>query len=433
MTESRINSFKKGTRCKICTGCGRCFGVKKMDAVSSFRVENQAVSDGEKESMQACTQYGAQTGFLVAVDIGTTTIAMQLRNMENGAVADTYTCINPQRQYGADVLSRIRAAEDPVAKAGMKHAVREVLQQGISRFQKKLTQMHDAAENACAQSDGTMPAGWRIHRMAVAANTTMLHLLMGYDTSGLGSYPFQPQTLECVHTKMFGIDTVLLPGISAFVGADITAGIFALSMHRRQEVTLLLDLGTNGEMVLGCKEGLLATATAAGPAFEGGAEYYGTDLMALTARLLKEGLLDETGLLTEPYFETGIDIGGIHLAQQDIRKLQMAKAAISAGIRILCRKYGLRDFREIDRVWLAGGMGYYLDASAAAAIGLIPKELEDRTVAVGNAALEGAFLFGRNEEPLSCRTEEFNLAEEPEFDREYVDAMTLAVSPLHIF
>ena len=370
----------------------------------------------EKDNMQDeehldVMQKEQQGEYLVAVDIGTTTIAMQLLNIKTGELLQTYTCQNPQKKYGADVLSRIQAAEDGVAKAWMKHAVREVLQQGVTEFQKRL------------------PQKGRITGMAVAANTTMLHLLMGYDVSKLGHYPFLPQTLESVKTKIFGIDTVLLPGISAFVGADIQADIYALSMHQRKEITLLLDLGTNGEMVLGNRDKLVATATAAGPAFEGGVNYYGADLMALTARLLQEGLLDSTGLLDEPYFEEGIEIGGVHITQQDIRKLQLAKAAIAAGIQILCRKYGLQDFSEIDRVFLAGGMGYYLDVSAAAAIGLIPMELKDKTKAVGNAALRGAFLYGK-EQPAPCMVTEFNLAEEPEFDKLYVDAMMLTPSSL---
>lgn len=412
MTKTKTSSFEKGNRCRICTGCGRCFGTKPVDAVCEFNgglwSEFGGRSDGEK-------------GYLIAADIGTTTIAMQLRRLCDGRIEDTYTCINPQRNFGADVLSRIEAAGRPEAKAAMQEAVRDALKKGVEKF--------TAGEK-------------EVCGLSIAANTTMVHLLMGLDVSGLGKYPFLPQTLSEIRTRLLGLDTVVLPGISTFVGADIVAGIYALSMALQENITLLLDLGTNGEMVLGNKDRLIAAATAAGPAFEGNTDCYGADLMHLTAKLLEEGLLDASGLLKDPYFEEGIDVGGVHITQQYIRQLQMAKSAINTGIHVLCKKYGLQDFGKIERVYLAGGMGYYLDASSAAAIGLIPAALADRTVAVGNAALEGAFIYGRQIfakgsvkdggqgakmrgaiNPLVV--EDFNLADEPDFSGSYIDGMEL--------
>ena len=354
---------------------------------------------------------------IAAVDIGTTTIAMQLRRIQDGEVLDTFSCLNPQRNYGADVLSRIEAAESTEAAEAMQKAVKEALEQGIRQFRRRLSVLQLKDTSAV------------LKRMVIAANTTMVHLLMGYDVSGLGHYPFKPQNLSAVHTNLFDLDTLILPGASAFVGGDIVAGIHALRMQEREEVTLLLDLGTNGEMVLGNRDRLIAAATAAGPAFEGNGECYGADLMALTAELLKEELLDSTGLLAEPYFENGVDVGGVHLTQQYIRQLQMAKSAICTGVRILCDKYGLKDVSAISTVWLAGGMGYYLNARAAADIGLFPEELAERTKAVGNAALEGAFLYGRVQENASVlktpEIEVFNLAEEPDFSKTYIDGMEL--------
>lgn len=392
MTEKPTNLFKTGSRCRICTGCGKCFGKKKMDAVSAF-------CGGLAEEAEESQKTQGNGGCLAAVDIGTTTVAMQLRSLQDGSIRDTFTCLNPQGKYGADVLSRIKAAGNPQIKEAMCREIREVLQMGITRF-------------------------GEIREIAIAANTTMVHLLMDLDVSLLGQYPFQPETLSELRTNLFGIPAVILPGISAFVGADILAGIYALSMHKRQEITLLLDLGTNGEMVLGNRERLMATATAAGPAFEGNADCYGTDLTALAARLLDEGILDETGLLADPYFEEGIDIGGVRLTQNYVRQLQMAKAAICTGIRILCKKYGLQTLSQIDKVFLAGGMGYYLNPEAAARIGLLPAELAPKTVAVGNAALEGAFLYGRQiSKGTVPQVEVFNLAEEPQFSERYIQEM----------
>lgn len=436
MTEKPTNLFKTGSRCRICTGCGKCFGKKKMDAVSAFRGGlAEETEDTKNDTMGECApvqesgdapKTWKNDDYLAAVDIGTTTVAMQLRSLQDGSILDTFTCLNPQGKYGADVLSRIEAAGNPQIKEAMCREIREVLQMGITRFGKT-------------------------REIVIAANTTMVHLLMDLDVSLLGQYPFQPETLSELRTNLFGIPAVILPGISAFVGADIFAGIYALSMHKRQEITLLLDLGTNGEMVLGNRERLLATATAAGPAFEGNADCYGTDLMALAARLLDEGLLDETGLLADPYFEEGIDIGGVRLTQNYVRQLQMAKAAICTGIRILCEKYGLQTLSQIDKVFLAGGMGYYLSPKAAARIGLLPAELAGKTIAVGNAALEGAFLYGKRISwsevgvargvlqtqsetcsalavgKLPIQVEVFNLAEEPQFSERYIQEMNFPV------
>lgn len=457
MTGKETNLSERGSRCRICTGCGRCFGKKKMDTVSVFcgwgeaaaksaagsgaeSISGERLHDLGREKAWLCREEAAgQKGFLAAVDIGTTTVAMQLRSLRDGSVLDTFTCLNPQGKYGADVLSRIEAAEDAQRKKAMCREIRDALKTGILQFQRTLT-----------------GAAMEIFGIVIAANTTMVHLLMDLDVSRMGKAPFLPETLSEIRTSLFGIPALILPGLSAFVGADIFAGIHALSMQKRQEITLLLDLGTNGEMVLGNRERLIATAAAAGPAFEGNADDYGTDLMALAARLLDEGLLDETGMLADPYFEEGIDIGGVRLTQGYIRQLQMAKAAICTGIRILCEKYGISSFQQIDKVFLAGGMGYYLSPEAAARIGLLPAELAGKTVAVGNAALEGAFLYGwqrlRRAEAdftaderqpraefvsladgqffqaggasaadvLPPRTEAFNLAEEPQFAERYL-------------
>ena len=244
--------------------------------------------------------------YIIAVDLGTTTIAMQLRRMDTGEIVDTYCAMNPQRKYGSDVLSRIQAACDGHGEI-LRRCVWEVLERGVAQF---------------ADSVGKAS----IKCICIAGNTTMEHLFMGQDVSSLGRSPFIP--VEIGLQKCEGpsaIPIYITPGISTFVGGDIVAGMYALSMmsgtgeeqvsgkgltERRGGVRLLIDLGTNGEMAITDGTDTLVTATAAGPAFEGGMEkaVVGTDMIAVTASLRSRGVLDETGLLAEPYFTQGVSI-----------------------------------------------------------------------------------------------------------------------------
>lgn len=360
-------------------------------------------------------------GCLAAIDIGTTTIAMVLYDVFGEELED-YTCVNPQRAFGADVLSRIRAAEDPKAAREMKEQVRHVLAEGLSRFLKK-----------CKEK----------LTFSIAANTTMIYLLMGWDTSELGKSPFYPSKMhsaaypEDFRLLLGGVPGVVLPGYSAFLGGDSAAGILALGMREREEITLLLDLGTNGEIILGNRHRIIGASTAAGPAFEGGATLgiWGTDRIALTARLLKEGIVDETGLIKEPWFEEGIQIEGVRFKQKDIRSLQLAKGAIAAGVTVLLDKYGIRDMSEVDQVVLAGGFGYFLQKEDAARIGLLPEALTVKVQTGGNVALMGAYRYGRlignrtdrqaNQHLLSLyeEVEVVNLAEEKGFSEKFVSAL----------
>lgn len=399
MTEKPTNLSNK--ICHICTGCGRCSGVMPdITIVSGTTRENYVYPQVDAKDNEC----------MIAVDVGTTTIVMQLRRIFDGEILDTYKEVNPQRKYGADVLSRIQAAENADCKKEMQQLIVAVLKRGINQFEQRKDQ---------------------ISKMIIAANTTMVYLLMGFDTAKIGVAPFIADHLEEIETTIHNIKTTIISGISSFVGGDIVAGLYTEELYKRESIGLFIDLGTNGEMALGSKEKILATATAAGPAFEGRATagIWGADMILLTATLLKKGIVDETGLLAEPYFETGIDIGGVHITQQDIRSLQMAKAAIFAGIQTLCKKYGVK-YNEIQKVYLAGGFGYFLNPDAAVEIGLLPKELKEKVVAVGNTALEGAFLYGRESSKAEMtrilnRTKDFNLAMEEGFNDAYIEALNL--------
>jgi len=350
---------------------------------------------------------------IIAVDLGTTTIVLQRIRVMDNAVLEERRIMNPQRIWGADVISRMEASI---------HGKRERLQQIVVDALEKIVDELQSAEQ-------DLP-------LFIAANTVMEHLLMAEDMTHMSAYPFTPVTLEQTQINIGKYQATLLPAISTFVGADITAGIYATQLGKEQKgIRILLDLGTNGEMVISNGERMIATATAAGPAFEGrlSGELKGSDLIALVAELLDNGVVDETGLLQEPYFSTGYEIQGEIIHQEDIRALQTAKAAVYAGLRILLEKIQVK-IDEIDQVYLAGGFGYYLDVKKAARIGLLPEKLQEKTVAVGNTSLLGAYLYGKAQHgqrinppkevmEIKKKTEVINLAEQEVFESYFISAL----------
>lgn len=388
-----------------------------------LQIVDEALSGPEREAL--FIDEGGQldkTGWCIAIDLGTTTIAMQARRLADGKVLSVQKAMNPQRRFGSDVISRMQAACDGQAQ-NLKNCLVAVLEAGIRRLKQDVSEQKAGEEN-------------RFAGIFIAGNTVMEHLLAGWRVEGLSRHPFLPVTLEEEKICLGPDEATLLPGFSAFVGADLLAGVLACKLHQREKVGLLIDLGTNGEIVLGNREKLLCTATAAGPAFEGGpgSPAPGTDMIAVIAELMDAGIVDETGLMAEPWFETGVmwQTGtetSVHMTQEQIRAVQMAKAAIYAGICVLVKEYGI-GFEDIADVFLAGGFGYYLDVKKAARIGLFPEKLTDRVKAVGNTSLAGAFLYGRNsgkreaaQAKKICRA--INLAEHPDFQPVYLEHLNL--------
>ena len=391
---------------------------RQVEAVTAYKGGITKPAEGKPEEK---AMPGGDEPYIIAVDLGTTTIAMQavalssVREWQRGGnlhVFGEYSCMNPQRQWGSDVLSRLQAAADGQAEK-LAEAVRTALAEGIGQLGRKL---------------GKAPQGiW------AAGNTAMEHLLMGLDTASLGRYPFTPVSLEEMELlpepEYKGPRIGLLPGISAFVGADIAAGLLACGFGewREESCRLFIDLGTNGEMAAAGKGRLICTATAAGPAFEGGAaaNVPGTDMIALLAEMLETGIIDESGLLEDAYFEKGWQKGALRITQQDIRALQMAKAAVCAGVELLMEALEI-GASDVEQVFLAGGFGYYLDVEKAARIGLFPAELADKVTAVGNTSLLGACLYGgdpslrEKTKDLCRRVEVMNLAEQRGFEERYL-------------
>lgn len=406
----------------------------------------------------------------IAIDLGTTTIAMQARALSDGRALGTFQRMNPQRSFGSDVISRMQAALDGQASS-LQESVEAVLLEGIRRLQEAVREtgadglsktareteadrssktgmglevLVASEEGAASNGFSDNPAG-----IYLAGNTVMEHLLAGLSVEGLSHFPFEPVTLAeqriALSEEKKDVSVVLLPGLSAFVGADLLAGVLVCGMHEKESVSLLIDLGTNGELVIGNRDKLMCTATAAGPAFEGGPGNCapGTDMIAVIADLMEEGIVDETGLMEEPWFESGIDRqtsnGALHVTQEQIRAVQMAKAAVYAGICVLTKEYGVA-LSDIDAVYLAGGFGYFLDVRKAARIGLFPGELTEKVRAVGNTALAGAYLYGRNAiagagnsrpggeaaegERIQGLCRAINLAAHPDFGDLYIEHMT---------
>lgn len=423
----------------------------------------------KKETMQALAvnvKYKSDTGSKsnssnVAIDIGTTTIAMALLDKTTGVVIAATTMVNSQCRYGSDVLSRIYMANHGMAEE-LKRLLWKDLLNGVDALLEQTKYF------------------FKVKKIIIAGNTTMEHILMGDSCAKLGESPFTPVTLELRNVKLEEIlpqvsdekkkiEVTILPGISAFVGADVVAGLLACNFDKIEKPSLLIDLGTNGEMVLGTKERLLVTSTAAGPAFEGGnitcgmgsitgaicsvqmiqqkthivtigekppVGVCGTGVLELVYELLKSGKMDESGLLREEYQSNGYlvaeknDGQPIVFTQKDIREFQMAKSAIRSGIEILLEHYGITQ-QEVDTVYLAGGFGYKLNRHKAAGVGLIPRIWKDRTIAVGNTSLQGAINYLCKEKAVNrcmnliAATEEISLAKDEKFENLYLKNMYL--------
>lgn len=349
-------------------------------------------------------------GVFAAIDLGTTTIAAKL--IDDDRIAHTLSRQNSQCSFGADVISRSEASI-----GGKKAELAACLKKDI-----------DEIINAFPYDPDYL---------VMAGNTTMIHLLMEYPLDEMVNFPFKPYYSgwhKFVYKTGAGLsyDCIILPDLSAYIGGDIVSGLYSLDFGSREEVNLFVDLGTNGEMAIGNKNRILTASAAAGPAFEGTHINVATDVVRCMAWLKDYGIIDENGSLKDPYFDTGYpyetDTGYVTISQHDIRDIQMAKSAIRAGLTILMNKYGV-DPGKIGKLYLAGGMGHSLDMECAAAIGLIPQELKDKAVSVGNTSLAGCVKYGMKGRPdadidaILAVSEETILANESDFSALYYEYM----------
>ena len=364
-----------------------------------------------------------RTGCAAAVDLGTTTVVARLYDLASGAELATESGWNAQASYGADVISRIQyTLEQPGG-----------LQELSQRSREQVWALIERVLARCGREADTL------REITLAGNTVMQHLFAGYSVRGIAAAPFQPETLFDAPEagSLHGVPVHFAPCVAGYVGGDITAGLLAAGLAELPGEHLFLDIGTNGEMALGGRGGFTCCAVASGPAFEGagiscgmpgvdgavsrvrydrGFVYdvigggvpkglCGSGLLDLTAVLLRLGAIAPGGRLLPPeqapaalrrHLTHDADGNGcfhltpeISLTAADVRNLQLAKAAVAAGIRVLLQQRGLTP-EQLDGVYLAGGFGSYLDPESAAAIGMLPRACAGKLHTLGNTALAGA-------------------------------------------
>lgn len=374
-----------------------------------------------------------------AVDLGTTTLALSLYDLQQGTLLAQSGCANPQGVVAADVIGRIQAAME-----GALEDLSQMMQNAILGL----------LQEACTKAE-VLPE--QVKTLILTGNTTMLYLLTNRDPDCLSHAPFEADTLFGMETRLLDRNVFLPKCMNAFVGADITCALLASGLCDREETALLCDLGTNGELALWVQGQLYVTSTAAGPAFEGAGiscgcgsipgavdrawvengalclhtigdlpavGLCGSGLMDLVAAGLELEIIEDTGAMEEPWeFAPGVS-----LLPKDVRAVQLAKAAIAAGIYTMLQQAGLKP-EEVQRLYVAGGFGSHLNLSSAVAIGLVPPELEDRAVILGNAALTGAsqILLNRHlwhrAESIGAMATHVNLGGNPVFNQQYMEQM----------
>lgn len=391
--------------------------------------------------------------YAAAIDIGTTTLAAYMLDLQTGKVLTKCSAMNPQRGFGADVISRIDYSR---TDEGLKKLQNAVVNEIGTMVRKMLGEIE-------AKDDD-------LRQIVCVGNTVMVHLFLGVSPENIAVSPFIPvfaQEQRCMASELglpFG-NTVVETGpcVAGYIGADTTAAALACAMNQSAGTALLIDIGTNGEIALGNRERIVCCSAAAGPAFEGAhircgsgavegaissvqlnddgrvllqtigdakpTSICGSGLVDAIAEMLRVGILDETGRIDEDEADeiwedrifdspTGLAFAltedkSVYICQKDVREVQLAKGAIAAGIQILMKHTGV-GYNQIEKLFLAGGFGNYIDVHNACAIGLLPSELEHCAVPVGNAAGSGA-------KQLAINTTACSMCSEMASNMEYIE------------
>lgn len=462
-------------------GADACAEGLHLACLSSVR-DNAEIQIASKEHNHRVLEEGlvpdfeadaAISGYGLAVDIGTTTVVLSLVDLQNGAELASAATINPQKNFGLDVLTRITYEYDNGEK-------------GILDLQNSIIScLNSLAMEACAKAGISTEQVSRIH---VAANCAMMHMLLGEDARPLGRAPYTPRFTQArtLLAAKLGLrlapetELYCLPQVSAYVGADIVAGAFIGGLQKTQDKMLLIDIGTNGEIVLAANEKLWCCSCAAGPALEGmnissgmrAAEgaiedleispagmhlktigntqpqgLCGSGILAAVKELLSNGFMQKRGAFVKPenlddddwrhryLIKDGTkryvqicEQPRIIITQNDIRQVQLAKGALLSGIIALLDAAGITP-KELDSVLVAGQFGAHLSAESLVGTGILPAETADKIRYIGNSSKTGAYvslLSGsarREMEELAKRISYFELAETQGYDNLFARCM----------
>ena len=428
-----------------CGGRGTCGKCKvKVNGVDTLACQYKIESDitvKTYENYDIVSETGVvddghiTENICFALDIGTTTLALALVSLDSKKVIRTLTATNPQRRFGADIITRIDYCQ--------RNSVKELHDILISEINRMINEFGVTADT-----------------MYVSANITMLHTFFGVDCTSIGIAPYTPAFLEskqesAEYIGIKGVKTVIsLPSIASFVGADIVAGLDLVGMPEDGKYNLLIDLGTNAEVVLYSNRSGVATAAAAGPCFEGaniscgmsaikGAIYAfetsdgklvyktigdtdakgicGTGLIDIIFELVKNGIIDETGYMEEDFMLSD----NVYLSCEDVRQYQLAKSAVYSAIISLMKIEGIR-FENISKMYISGGFSAKINISNAVNSGLLPKELADKAVALNNSSLQGTVkyaCYGGNIEKLTDMIKYVDLSSNPYFSELFMENM----------
>jgi uncharacterized 2Fe-2S/4Fe-4S cluster protein (DUF4445 family) len=373
----------------------------------------------------------------LAADIGTTAISLAAVDVARRRVLAREETLNPQMVFGADVMSRIAAGKRLRRASLVPVLLRFMAEHGISRR-------------------------WPV---VTAGNTVIAHFLLSRSAASLGEFPYKPRLplRKVIVDRRGRVSLRLLPLLGSFVGSDCTAAILAAGMHRTRRLSLLVDAGTNGEVVLGNRERMLVASTAAGPAFEGatldcgslaqrgavkavrfrrgrfeldvvgGGEprsICGSGVLDAMAEAVRAGLVDASGRISGERLELGSGDEPVYLSQADVREVQLAKGAVAAAVRVLLAEWGA-SASAVERVHVTGRFGAAMDPDAAFGIGLLPRLPSARIRRHGNLALLGAVRatldrgLSAEAERLAGRCREVMLSCHPDFEQAFVDSMQL--------
>lgn len=400
----------RGT-CKKCT----VFVDGKKELACQYRVtrdiEVAIPVESENFSVTGVEETGKLTKNLCfALDIGTTTLALALVSLDDRKIIKVITQTNPQKAFGSDVISRIDYCR--------KNGVDELQNVLVSEINKMIEEFNVSI----------------VEKMYVSGNTTMLHTFFGVDCSSMGVAPYSPVFLESKQIKAEKIkcvkEIISIPCISSFVGADLVAGLNFTDFPEKRKYNLLIDLGTNAEIVLYSSDRTLCTSAAAGPCFEGaniscgmsatdGAIYSygkgkietignkypegicGTGLVDIIAELISDGTIDDTGFMKCEEYEIAENVS---VTQDDIRQYQLAKSAVFSAVLTLIKNEEIT-FEDIEKVYISGGFSAKLNITNAVKTGLLPGELKDKCVPVNNSSLLGTVKYALEKNDLSVFTE----------------------------